>query len=152
INEKGCVRCHSGIGPSIPADIRLTIKDDTKGCLSGKGAPHFAVDAATQKALAAYRTVAARENHPSPFAARQRLLDRASCFRCNQHDSDRPPPLETISSTLGGAWLQYLPFQRAPRLNYPLQKYTRAHVLGVVRESVTGLRPPRFSYRMPSFG
>jgi cytochrome c551/c552/glucose/arabinose dehydrogenase len=152
INEKGCARCHPGIGPSIPADARLTIKDDAKGCLSGKSTPRFTIDPVMQKALAAYRSVAARENQPSPFAARQRLLDRSGCFRCHQHDSDRPPPLEAISSTLGGAFLQYLPFQRAPRLNYPLQKYTRAHVLGVVRESITGLRPARFSYRMPSFG
>lgn len=152
INEKGCARCHSGIGPSIPADVRITIKDDTKGCLTGKGTPRFTIDAATQKTLAAYRAIAPQEKQPSPFAARQRLLDRSGCFRCHQHDSDRAPPLEVIGSTLGGAWLQNVPFQRTPRLNYPLHKYTRAHVVSAVREGVTGLRPARFSYRMPSFG
>jgi glucose/arabinose dehydrogenase/cytochrome c551/c552 len=152
IQEKGCARCHLGLGQSIPADVRITVKDDSKGCLSGKNAPRFAIDPGTQKAVAAYRVVATRENHPSPFATRQHLLDRSGCFRCHQHDSDRPPPLETISSTLGGAWLQNLPFQRTPRLNFPLQKYTRAHIVGAVREGVTGLRPARFTFRMPSFG
>jgi glucose/arabinose dehydrogenase/cytochrome c551/c552 len=152
IQEKGCARCHPGLGQSMAADVRIAVKDDSKGCLSGKGLPHVAVDPTTQKAVAAYRAIAPREHHPAPFAARQRLLDRSGCFRCHQHDSDRPPPLETISSTQGGAYLQELPFQRTPRLSYPLQKYTRAHVVGAVREGVTGLRPARFSYRMPSFG
>ncbi len=50
--------------------------------------------------------------------------------------------IEAIGSTLGGAWLQSVPFQRTPRLTYAHQKYTRAHLLTAVREGVAGLRPP----------
>jgi len=152
LREKRCAQCHPGLGESTPADIPIKAIDDSRGCLSGQSLPHFTVDAPARKALAVYRTVAVRENHPSPFASRQRLLDRLGCVRCHQRDSDRPPPIETIGSTLGGAWLTYMPFQRTPRLTYPHQKFTRAHLLAAIREGVTGLRPERYSYRMPSFG
>ncbi len=126
LREKHCAQCHPGLGESIPADIPLKALDDSRGCLSGRTLPRFSVDAPTRKALAAYRTVAVREKHPSPFASRQRLLDHLGCVRCHQRDSDRPPPIEAIGSTLGGGWLTYVPFQRTPRLTYPQQKFTRA--------------------------
>jgi glucose/arabinose dehydrogenase len=152
IREKHCAECHPGLGATTPADIPLKVSDEGRGCLSGRTLPRFRVDDATKKAIAAYRAVAVRDRHPSPFASRQRLLNHLGCVRCHQRDSDRSPPIEAIGSTLGGAWLQELPFQRTPRLTYPHQKYERAHLLAAVREGVTGLRPARYSYRMPSFG
>jgi cytochrome c551/c552 len=152
LREKGCVQCHPGIGQGTPADVRIARADDSKGCLSGRTLPRFTVDGATQKAIATYRAVSAREKHPSPFAGRQRLLERAGCVRCHQRDSDRPPPLEAIGSTLGGAWLQSLPFQRTPRLSDPHRKYTRSYLMAAVREGVSGLRRARYTYRMPAFG
>jgi cytochrome c551/c552 len=152
IREKGCAQCHPGLGQGIPTDIRLAAADDSKGCLSGRGLPRFTVDVETRKAIAAYRAVALREKYPSPFASRQRLLERSGCVHCHQRDSDRPPPLETISSTLGGSGMESLPFQRTPRLTYLHQKYTGSHLLTAIREGVSGLRPARYSFRMPAFG
>lgn len=152
IREKRCAQCHPGFGPSIPADVSIKAGDEGRGCLSGRTLPRFCVDGSTRKAITAYRAVALQEKYPSPFASRQRLLDHLGCVRCHQRDSDRPPPIEAIGSTLGGAWLQELPFHRTPRLTYPHQKYHRAHMLAAVREGVTGLRRAGYSYRMPSFG
>jgi hypothetical protein len=152
LREKRCAECHPGLGPGSPADIPLAATDDRRGCLCGGSVPRFPVDAPTRKAIAAYRAVAAKEQHPSPFASRQWLIEHLGCARCHQRDSDRPPPVEAIGSTLGGAGLEYVPFQRTPRLTYPHQKYLRSHLLAAVREGVTGLRPPRYSYRMPTFG
>jgi mono/diheme cytochrome c family protein len=152
VRARGCVACHPGLGESTAADVQIKSADDSYGCLSGRSTPRFAVDAATRKAVAAYRAVAAREKHPSPFAVRQRLLAHLGCVRCHQRDNDRPPPIEAAGSTLGGAWLQSLPFQRTPRLTYPHQKFTRAHLLAAVREGVSGLRHADYTYRMPAFG
>jgi glucose/arabinose dehydrogenase len=152
VREKRCAQCHSGLGADIPADIAIQSTENERGCLSKRSFPRFNLDAAARKALGAYLAVAGREQHPSPFADRQRLLDHLGCVRCHQRDSDRPSPLEAIGSTLGGAWLQFVPFQRTPRLTYPHQKYTRSHLLAAVRDGVTGLRPDRYSYRMPAFG
>src|SRR5207244_3738167 len=71
---------------------------------------------------------------------------------CHQRDSDRPSPLERAGSTLGASLLMGSPYQRAPRLTDPHQKYTRSALLAAVRDGVTGLRPPRYTYRMPAFG
>jgi glucose/arabinose dehydrogenase/mono/diheme cytochrome c family protein len=148
--EKHCAACHPGLGQTLPADVPLT--DDRRGCLSGRSLPRFTVDAPRRQALAAYRSVAAREKYPSAFASRQRLLEHHGCVRCHQRDSDLPPPLEAVGSTLGGAWLQEVPFQRTPRLTYPHEKYTRSHLVAAVREGITGLRPGGYTYRMPAFG
>lgn len=152
VREKGCVACHTGLGPTLPADVPLTAAVAERGCLSGRSLPRYTAEAATRKAIAAYQAVAARERHASPYASRQRLLDRLGCWRCHQRDSDRAPPLEVISSTLGGSWLQTLPFLRTPRLTYPLQKYTSAHLATAIREGVSGLRYARYTYQMPCFG
>ncbi len=151
LREKRCAECHPGLGPAAPADMPLAASGEERGCLSGRSLPRFAVDAPTRKAIAAYRAVAAREKYPSAFAARQRQFNRLGCVRCHQRDSDRPPPIEAVGSTLGGAWLQSVPYQRTPRLSYPHQKYLRAHLLAAVRDGVSGLRPAPYSYRMPTY-
>src|SRR5262249_8177076 len=74
------------------------------------------------------------------------------CVRCHQRDTDRPPPIEEAGSTLGGAFLEDLPFQRTPRLTNLHQKYVRSYLVSTVREGVTGVRSGRYSYRMPAFG
>jgi glucose/arabinose dehydrogenase/mono/diheme cytochrome c family protein len=152
VREKRCSQCHPGIGPTQADDVPLKATDDARGCLSGKTTPRYRLDGSTAKALAAYRAVAAREQHASAFDSHRRLLDQAGCQRCHQRDSDRPPPLEEVGSTLGGARLQYVPFQRTPRLTNLHQKYNRAYLATAVREGVSGLRPSRYSYRMPAFG
>ncbi|HLN29815.1 MAG TPA: hypothetical protein VK395_18860 [Gemmataceae bacterium] len=152
IREKRCAACHVGLGDSIAADVPLRAVNGSSGCLSGKSLPKYALNPSTQSAIAAYQVGAAREKHASPFASRQRLLERLGCVRCHQRDSDRPPPIEAIGSTLGGAWMEALPFQRTPRLTYPHQKYARSHLLSAIREGVSGLRPARYTYRMPAFG
>jgi glucose/arabinose dehydrogenase/cytochrome c2 len=151
LREKRCTECHPGPDPAAPPDVPLKASAEA-GCLSGRSLPRFAIDGPTRMALAAYRAVAAREKHPSAFAARQRQIERLGCVRCHQRDSDRQPAIEAAGSTLGGAWLQYVPFQRTPRLTFPHQKYTRAHLLSAVRDGVSGLRPAPYSYRMPLYG
>src|SRR5207248_6733540 len=117
LREKGCAACHPGLAGSPPREVPIAAA--TRGCLSGAAGPRYRLDGATREALAAYLAVADRERYPSPFAARQRQLERAGCARCHQRDSDRPPPIEQVGSTLGGAHLQALPFQRTPRLTDP---------------------------------
>ncbi len=151
VKEKHCSQCHPGFSSDAPVDIPLKASGGA-GCLSGRTLPRFVLDGPTRQAIAAYRAVAAWEKHPSPFAVRQRQVSRLGCIRCHQRDSDRPPPIEAAGSTLGGAWLEYVPFQRTPRLTAPHQKYTRTHLLAAVRAGVTGLRPERYSYRMPLYG
>src|SRR5262249_11912817 len=141
-----------GLDATHPNDIPLREEAGQGGCLSRKGLPHFTLDAGTIEALMAYRKVAARERHPSPFAARQRLVQPARWLRRHPRGSDRPPPPQAAGSTLGGGFLQVIPFQRTPRLHDPLQKYTRAHLVRAVREGVSGLRSDEYTYRMPAFG
>lgn len=150
VRAKRCAECHPGLGKSDPADSPLTAKEG--GCLSGKMLPRYTLDAPTREAVAAYQTVAAREKHPSPFNDRQRLLTHLGCARCHARDGDRPSPLEAAGSTLGGAMLQNVPFQRTPRLTYPHQRYLRSHLVAAVRDGVSGLRSQRYTYRMPAFG
>jgi cytochrome c551/c552 len=151
LREKSCVACHPGLGPAVPGDMPLTAAS-AKGCLTGRSGPRYALDDADRRAIRAYLAVAGRETHPSAVEERRRVLDRSGCFRCHQHDTDRPPPLEQANATLGGARLESVPFQRTPRLTGLLRKYTRAHLRGALREGVAGLRPASYSYRMPVFG
>jgi cytochrome c551/c552/glucose/arabinose dehydrogenase len=153
LREKGCVACHAGLGPSLPRDV--PIKRTDGGCLAdrpGSGPRYPALDDRTREALAAFLEVAPAESHASPVASRRRQLERAGCVRCHQRDSDRPPPIEAVGATLGGAFLQVVPFERTPRLNDPLQKFTRRHLVAAVREGVAGLRPAEYTYRMPAYG
>ena len=152
LREKGCTFCHPGLGTSAALDVPL--KTAEGGCLSERPglAPRHRLDAPTREAIAAYLAVAARETHLSPFASRQRQLERAGCVRCHQRDSDRPPPIEVVGSTMGGGFLSALPFQRTPRLTHPHQKLTRGHLLTAVREGVSGLRNADYTYRMPAYG
>jgi mono/diheme cytochrome c family protein len=151
LQQKGCQRCHAGLGDTAVADIPIR-GHAAAGCLSGKSGPRFDLDRKTAASIAAYLSIADREKHPSPFQVRQEALLRAGCIRCHQRDSERQPPIEETGSTLGGAYHQYLPFQRTPRLTYAHEKYTRAHLLQAVRDGVSGLRPSRYTYRMPPYG
>jgi glucose/arabinose dehydrogenase len=152
IREKRCTVCHVGLGDSLPVDVPLRMADDRSGCLSGKSLPRYTLDGPTHKAMTAYRAVSAREKHVAPFLDRQRLIERLGCLRCHQRDSDRPPALEVVSSTLGVSSLESLPYQRTPRLTYPHQKYLRSYLQTAVGEGVSGLRSARYTYRMPAFG
>ncbi len=150
VREKGCARCHTGIGEtsSPPVPIR-----GAAGCLLGKpAAPRFALDAETRQAIAAYVKLASSETHPSPFAARQRLLAHLRCHRCHQRDADGAAPLEEIGRTVWAPHLYRLPFQRTPRLTQATAKLRRDYLLSAVRDGVSGVRPDWYSYRMPSFG
>lgn len=148
--QKGCAACHTGLEKNALPHKPIT--DFTAGCLRGKSLPHFNLDSAERSALAAFLRIAAKESHSSPFFERQRLLHRAGCVRCHQRDSDLPPPMESIGSTLGGAFLQSVPFQRTPRLTFPHQKYTRAHLAASIRDGLPTLRSKRYTYRMPAYG
>jgi cytochrome c551/c552 len=149
--QKGCIACHTGLGPTLPRDVPLRAVG-RRGCLSAEGMPRYPLDAPTRAALDAYLALAAQEKYLSPVAVRQRQLERAGCIRCHQRDSNRPPPLEEISRSLGGGFLQTIPYQRTPRLTNPHQKLTRAYLSATVREGVSGLHSPDYTYRMPAFG
>jgi glucose/arabinose dehydrogenase/mono/diheme cytochrome c family protein len=150
LHDKGCSACHTGLGESKSRDVPIRTIDG--GCPTGKTGPQFSLPAETQRALAAYLSVAPRERHPSPFTDRQHRLVRAGCVRCHQRDTDRPPPIEAVGGTLGGAHLQEVPFLRTPRLTNPHQKFTRSYLATTVREGASGLRWSRYTYRMPAFG
>ena len=135
IRAKRCAECHSGLDKIVPADVQIKNND---GCLGNRTLPRFALDEPTKKAIAAYRAVAADEKHASPFADRQRSLERAGCVRCHQRDTDQLSALEATAVTLGGSGLETVPFQRAPRLTDPHQKYTQSHLLAAVRDGVKG--------------
>jgi glucose/arabinose dehydrogenase/mono/diheme cytochrome c family protein len=152
LREKRCAACHPGVGQESTADVPLKTTEDRGGCLSGKTLPRFTLDRPTQEAINAYCAIAAREKYPSAFASRQRLVQHLGCVRCHQRDSDRPSPLETAGSTLGASMLMVIPYQRAPRLTDPHQKYRRSALLAAVRDGVSGLRPSRYTYRMPAYG
>ena len=149
--EKGCTACHTGLGESRPRDVPIKSFKD-RGCVFGTNGVKFSLHTKQRTVLASYLQVAAKEKYPSLFAERQHRLAQAGCARCHQRDSDRPPPIEEIGSTLGGAFLQEIPYLRTPRLTNPHQKFTRSYLSTSVREGVSGLRWSRFSYRMPAFG
>jgi hypothetical protein len=154
VREKRCAACHSGIGQEAVTEVPIVATDDRTGCMSDQTLPRFTLDRPTRQSINAYRAIAAREKYPSAFASRQRLVGHLGCVGCHQRDSDRPSPLETAGSTLGSSMLMVIPYQRAPRLTDPHQKYTRSALLAAVRDGVVGLRPPppRYTYRMPAYG
>jgi hypothetical protein len=149
--EKGCTACHPGLGSTTPRDLPLRL-GVSRGCLTAEGVPRYTLDGPTREALEAYLAVAGQEKWPSPAAVRRRQLERAGCARCHQRDSSGPPPLEEIGRSLGGGFLQTLPYQRTPRLTDPHRKLTWAYLRASVREGVSGSQPPEYTYRMPAFG
>ena len=128
LSDKGCTACHTGLGESRPRDV--PIKNPSKaGCFgsdTGVRYPAFDFLSPWNADIQVYlQDFATKEKHPSPFSDRQHRLERAGCVKCHQRDTDRPPPIEEIGSTLGGAFLQEIPFLRTPRLTNPHQKFTR---------------------------
>lgn len=150
LREKRCAQCHVGLGDAPADDVPL--RNAGAGCLAGRTLPRFTLDAEARGALSSYLAVAAQERHPSPFESRRRLVERQGCLRCHGRDEERPSPLETAAGTLGGAYLQRLPFQRTPRLTNAAAKYTRDYLLAAVRDGVSGVRGPGYSFRMPAYG
>lgn len=142
LKEKRCAACHGGAAEDVA--IRTLHAD----C----GGPKFVSTPTSTQELAAYVAVAPRERHPSAFESRQRGLLRAGCVRCHARHSDRPPPIEEVGSTLGGAWLQMVPFLRTPRLSHATLKYEPGFLLSAVRDGVADVRHSKYSYRMPAYG
>lgn len=145
IREKRCAVCHAGLGEPAGASVKL--RDGAVDC---KGA-RFALSDATKKEIAAYLAVAAQEKHDSPFERGQRKLDRAGCVRCHARHSDRPSPLEEAGSTLGGAWLQMVPFLKTPRLSHAGLKYSHDFLRRSIEKGVSEVRHSKYSYRMPAY-
>lgn len=151
VRDKGCTRCHSGIGETAVAAVPIRAEAGT-GCLLGQTLPRFTLDDDTRRALGEYLKVAAQEKHPSAFAQRQRLVQHLGCLRCHQRDSDRQPPLEEISRTLWSPFLARMPYQKTPPLSNACSKYTRDYLLAAIGNGVSGVRADWYSFRMPSFG
>jgi cytochrome c551/c552 len=151
ISERGCTSCHVGLGPTLPREIPIR-PGNLSGCLAVQGLPRFGLDGPTREAIHAYLAVAGQESYRSPYDESRRRLERAGCIRCHQRDSDQPPPIERIGQSLGGSFLQTLPYQRTPRLTNPCRKLTRDHLARAVREGLSGLRGPEYTYRMPAYG
>ncbi|GIW81294.1 MAG: hypothetical protein KatS3mg105_3101 [Gemmatales bacterium] len=150
VRDKGCTQCHPGLDRLKPRNV--AIRNADAGCLDDDSLPRFHLSPKEKQSLKRFLAIARRESHPSPFFARQKLVDRFGCLRCHQRDSETPPPLEQAGSTVAGAFLQYVPFQRTPKLTDAHQKYELAYLRRAIREGVEGLRPARYSYRMPRFG
>jgi mono/diheme cytochrome c family protein len=103
-------------------------------------------------AVRAWLEVEPLEKHPSPIEDRRRMLDTLGCARCHVRDGERTSPLEEASSVLGGAFLQHVPFMRAPRLTFAHQKFSADYLKAAVRDGVQGHRHGRYTFRMPAFG
>jgi cytochrome c551/c552 len=142
VKEKRCASCHGGPTEDVP------LRTPGPAC---KG-PRYSMTEAESKDLAAYMSVAARENHPSQADDGRRALARAGCVRCHALHSDRPTPLEEAGSTLGASNLQMVPFLRTPRLSHAMQKYDEGFLLFSVRDGVSDVRHSKYSYRMPAYG
>jgi cytochrome c551/c552 len=151
IAVKGCTSCHVGLGPTLPRDVPIR-PGNLSGCLSARDLPRFGLDGPIREAIRAYLAVAGQEKYRSTFDERRRRLESAGCVRCHQRDSDLPPPIERIAQSLGGSFLQTLPYQRTPRLTNPCRKLTRDYLARAVREGLSGLRGPEYTYRMPAYG
>jgi mono/diheme cytochrome c family protein len=152
LREKGCTRCHPGLGPVETAHVPVRTWGEHAGCLSSKTLPRFVLTEKNCLDLVAFGKSGPLIRHASPFADRQRHLERSGCVRCHQRDTDRPAPLELASSKLGGSNLETVPFQRTPRLTHAHQKFTRPYLIDAITKGVSGLRHKSYSFRMPVFG
>jgi cytochrome c2 len=142
VREKRCAQCHEQVEP---LNLPIRAPGECRG-------PKFALDERARKEIAAYVAVAVRDRHPSDVDARRRKLERLGCVRCHSRDTERPSPLEQVGSTLGGAWLQMVPFLKTPRLTNAWSKYSREYLLSAIRDGVTSVRHSKYTYRMPAFG
>ncbi|MBM3999701.1 MAG: hypothetical protein FJ297_09220 [Planctomycetes bacterium] len=159
-----CHACHAIPGGEEPvADIPLRAgatldrSAPLDHCLGDRPSsdaryPRFAMNERQRERLAAYAAVRPEERTMSESDTRSRTLDWLGCARCHQRDTDRAPPIERIGATIGGAWLQRLPYQKTPRLTQPLQRLGLDYLRETLTGGVTGLRHPEYTYRMPRFG
>ena len=143
-----------GSGRRRPRDVPIKA-DERRGCLAGQGdgcrdsrsTPRPARRSTAYLAVAVERgpPVALRRAAAPARAGRLRPLPPARQRPAAAHRGDRqharrrlPPDDPRI--------------QRTPRLTNPHQKFTRGYLADAVREGVSGLRSPRYTYRMPAFG
>lgn len=127
-----CRRCHGG-----PIPLK-------GGACAGGGV--------IDDAVRAWLEVETLETQASKIEERRRLLERLACARCHVREGERSSPLEDASSVLGGAWLQHVPFMKAPRLNFAHQKFTADYLRAAIRDGSQGHRHGRYTFRMPAFG
>lgn len=153
IQAKRCNACHPGAWPKEVNGVPLPQQWSWhQGCLEGQHGPRFAFPQEARQPLQQFLWQGQRELGPSAFLQRQRQLQRRGCLRCHQRDTDESPPLEQVAATLGGAWLQRVPYQRTPRLTFALQRLEPTYLVGAIRDGVSGVRHPDYTYRMPAFG
>ncbi len=152
LSRRGCGACHLTETALAFPKIDVTLSPEPKGCVAGQGKVRFVLSAADQNTIWEFLRRQANEHNDAPFYWRQRQLERLGCWRCHQRDTDEPPPVEQIGATLGGAWLQRIPYQRTPKLNYIFQRLEASYVSTTLREGVTAPLRPQFTYRMPIFG
>ncbi|GIW92883.1 MAG: hypothetical protein KatS3mg110_0924 [Pirellulaceae bacterium] len=150
--RRGCGACHAGEGLAEPAPVTINTRSPHAGCLAGQGPVRFTLDSEARAALEAFLHAAAGEHDQAHFYRRQRQLGRFGCERCHQRDSDEPPPIEQIGATLGGAWLQRIPYQRTPRLPYVFHRLEHDYLATTVAGGIQQTARPQLTYRMPAFG
>jgi|GEM_PF-290976 len=155
VREKRCAACHAGIGEtqsmSVPLRVSEIENNKRAGCLGEKHLPSFSMSDRAREEINAFASLAAAERHFSPFEARQQLLRDSACFVCHQLDGDQSPLMEHIGQSLWTPHLMRLPYQRTPRLTGTLAKYTRSHLLDVLKSGSTATWPSWYSYRMPLY-
>lgn len=127
-----CKKCHGG---PIPL----------KGPACGGGG-------VIDDAVRAWLDVEPLEKTSSPIEERRRMLDTLGCARCHVREGERTSPLEEASSVLGGAFLQHVPFMRAPRINFAHRKFSADYLKATLRDGTQGHRHGRYTFRMPAFG
>jgi len=151
MRAKRCHACHGGLelGEVESVPVRASYHG---GCLDGQSGPKFSFSPSVREAIDGFIEEARREHSEAPFFRRQQLDRRYGCTRCHQRDTDEPPPIEKVGATLGGAWLQRIPYQRTPRLNFPLGRLEYAYLRDTLQRGVQQPRDPEYTYRMPMFG
>lgn len=150
--EKGCGRCHAGLGEGSVSSIPVhTLGAGCMGSVASAG-PRFQFTEAERQLLVAVLARPAVANRSPGRADRHWKFDRAGCARCHVRDREGKSPLEEISSELWTSHIARLPYLRTPPMTHALEKYTRDHVLSAVRDGVSGVRPGWYSYRMPHYG
>ncbi len=150
IRRKRCAACHEGLEPGEESDV--PVRRASSGCPGTATLPRFSLAESERAALTAYLEVASLERHRAPREEGLRLLKRHRCGQCHAHAGLRPPPIEEVGATLGGSYLERIPYLRSPRLLDPHSKYSPEYLSASVESGVKGVRGAAYTYRMPGFG